>query len=157
MGVRARAAAYLLAIVAGVLGYSGRPFAQGAANGVDCSKPAAPASNDWMNQTFDSGGAKATVLVTVTGDQVVVRQSIGAIWTSYTFKAQDIKSVDEGQNEDGVVGITIQATPFQFANNTGGTTPPPGVTAAIVEYPSELVAPVIAGFKSLQQRAACGH
>jgi len=157
MGVRVRAAASLLTILAVVLGCSGRPFAQGAANGVDCSKPAPAGSSDWMNLTFDSGGAKATVLVTVTGDQVVVRQSIGAIWLSYAFKAQDIKSVDEGQNEDGVVGITIQATPFQFANSRGETTPPAGVTAASVDYPSELVAQVLAGFKSLQQRAACGR
>jgi hypothetical protein len=152
-----RAAAFLLTILAGVFGYSGRPFAQGAANGVDCSKPLAAVSNDWMNQTFDSGGAKATNLVTVTGDQVVVRLSIGAIWLSYTFKAQDIKAVDEGGNDDGVVGVAIKATPFQFANSRGETTPPAGVTTVNLDYPSELADAVVAGFKVLQQRAACGH
>ena len=155
MNARFRTTIYALTIVTGIAGFSLRPQAQGAAAAVDCSKPLSAITGDWMNTTFDSGGAKATDTVTIDGDKVVLKENIGTIWLSYTFRAQDIQSVEEGGNDDGVIGIAIKATPFQFANSRGESTPPAGVSTINVDYPAEAADQALAGFKKLQQRGAC--
>jgi hypothetical protein len=133
---------------------SSRAFAQ-AAGAIDCSKPLPAVPNDWMNTTVTAGGTKGLTTVTPEGDHLVVKAAIGSIWLQYSFKPQDIKSVEEGGNEDGIIGITIDVAPFQFLNSRGETTQPAGVKGVTIDMPAESADQAVAGFQFLHQKAVC--
>ena len=143
-------------VVVSALVGSAPAFAQAADSAVDCSKPLAPVPNDWMNTTVTSGGSKGVTTVTEEGDHLVVKATLNNIWLQYSFKPQDIKSVEEGGNEDGVIGLTIDVAQFQSLNSRGETTQPAGVKGITIDRPAESADQAVAGFERLRQQAVCG-
>jgi hypothetical protein len=122
------------------------------AQGVDCSKPAPAVPDDWMTST----NGPSEITVKVDPNQVVeVRSHFGEVWVSYTFNAKDIKSVEEGGNDDGVVGVDINAMPFKYASSRGEASAPAGVTNVHIDLDAGVADQAVAGLKAIQQKAVC--
>jgi hypothetical protein len=145
----------VLAVLACVIASSSIGVAQAPGGAVDCSKPLPAVPNDWMKSSATISGVTSVIEVTVEGNRIKVRQNAGAIWNSYAFDAKDIKAVEEGGIEDGVMGLEIHVAPFEFENSRGEKTPPAGVTTVHMDMNTDVAEQAAAGFRLLQQRAVC--
>jgi hypothetical protein len=134
------------AMVAGVFVGANDAFAQ--AGNAGC----APPTGEWMNTELDVAGTRGHNDFTVEADKVSVKESIGDFWVVYSFNAHDVKSIDRGPNEDGVVRLTIAVQPAQKTTSTGEKSAAPDVA---IDMPSEHADAAVTAIQDLSKRTGC--
>jgi hypothetical protein len=119
-------------------------FAQGG-----CAAPTG--TPEWLNTEVEVTGTKSKNAITTSGDQVTVKMTMGEFWVSYAFKAGDVKGVDRGANEDGVVRLTVDASNVQRATSTGDKGAAMNVP---IDVPAEDADAVASGIQAMRQRCS---